>query len=409
MIDREIAPELLESASEYPAVTLFGPRQSGKTTITKTLFGDLPYFSFENPDIKSVAQRDPRGFLKPLGNRAIFDEIQRVPELLSYLQEVLDENRGSARFILTGSHQPLLDQTVGQSLPGRTAVLTLMPFTYSEIARYKRKETVFESIHKGTYPGLHEHRLSVKRFYRSYVQTYVERDVRSLVNVQDLDRFQTFLALLAGRIGGLINLSSLSNDVGMSSTTLRKWLNVLKASYLIFELPPYHANIRKRIVKSTKLYFTDTGLACYLLGIDNADQLKRDRLRGGLFENFVVMEIYKTLLNRGESPALYFLRDHRGMEIDLLIKRGASLIPVEIKSAETFSVDFVESIHKFKPYFKDQLSEGYVVYGGTETFTIEGTKAVRIEPFFAGALLDKKVETEEEKSEKEKRSRPFRP
>lgn len=387
MIKREITAELQASALEYPAVTIFGPRQAGKTTIVKALFGALPYFSFENPDVRSAATADPRGFLKPLDNRAVFDEIQRAPALLSYLQEPLDQNRSEAQFILTGSHQPLLDQTIAQTLPGRTAVLTLMPFTYNEIARYNRNESVFELIYKGTYPGLHEHNLSVNRFYRSYVQTYVERDVRALVNVQNLDRFQHFLTLLAGRIGQLINLHALANDVGMSSTTLRRWLNVLKASYLIYELLPYHANIRKRIVKSTKLYFTDTGLACFLLGIENANQVKRDRMRGGLFENFIIMEVYKTLLNHGESPSLYFLRDHRGLEIDLLIKRGTSLIPVEIKSAETFSTDFVSSLRAYKPLFKEPLSDGCVVYGGTETFTIEGIKSVPVAPSFVESIL----------------------
>lgn len=387
MIERDIEHELVASASEYPVVTVFGPRQSGKTTLAKMVFSDLPYFSFENPDVRSAADADPRGFLKPLGNRAVLDEIQRVPSLLSYLQEPIDANRSTSRFILTGSHQPLLDQTITQSLPGRTAVLILMPFTHSEIARYNRKESVFDVIYKGAFPGLHEHRLTVKRFYRSYLQTYVERDVRALVKVQDLDRFQQFLTLLAGRIGQLVNLSALSNDIGITSTTLRNWLNVLKASYLVYELQPYHANIRKRMVKSAKLYFTDTGLACFLLGIDGVVQLKRDRLRGGLFENFVIMELYKTLLNRGESPALYFLRDHRGLEIDLLIKRGMTFIPVEIKSAETFSVDFISSIRAFKQQLGIELLDGYVVYNGTEGFTVEGTTALPAGPAFAERIL----------------------
>ncbi len=387
MIRRELQSELVEAAGEYPVVSVFGPRQSGKTTLVCSTFPQLPYYSMENPDVRAAARTDPRGFLRTLNRRAILDEIQRTPELLSYLQEMVDSNKRDTRFVLTGSHQPFLNQSISQSLPGRTSVSTLMPFTRAELTGYPATGTVFDAITKGSFPAVHEESLDVRRFFRSYVQTCVERDVRALVAVHDLDRFQQFLILLAGRVGQLVNLSALSSDVGVASATLRSWLNVLKASYLIVELPPWHANIRKRLVRSSKLYFTDTGLACFLLGIENGEQLKRDRQRGGLFENFIVMDIWKSLLHAGETPTLYFFRDSHGNEVDLLIRRGGRLIPVEIKSAETFSTGFVDGIRRFARLVDEPDMAGHVVYAGETSFTVDRVKASPVNQFQVKELL----------------------
>lgn len=374
MITREIENEILESAKEYPIVTILGPRQSGKTTLAKKCFPHLEYFSFENPDLRTSAKKDPRGFLKIAGQKAILDEIQHVPELLSYLQQIVDENRDGCLYILTGSHQPMLNESISQSLPGRTAITTLFPLTLSESTHFNENkpiEDIFETIVKGLYPGIYENDLSSRRFYRSYLQTYVERDLRAMIQLHDLDRFQNFLTLLAGRIGQLINLSSMSNDIGVSSTSLRKWLNVLKASYIIIELPSYHENIRKRVVKNSKIYFTDTGLASFLLGIETPEQLKRDPLRGNLFENIVITDIYKTLLNRGEIPKLFFYRDSTGNEVDLVVKQHRDIVPIEIKSASTFSQTFLKGIITFNKSINSDSDKGIIIYNGIESFLIE--------------------------------------
>jgi predicted AAA+ superfamily ATPase len=256
-----------------------------------------------------------------------------------------------------------------------------MPFTRAELAQYSRSQTVFEQIVTGGYPAIHEESLDLRRFFRSYVQTYVERDLRALAAVQDLGRFQQFLTLLAGRIGQLVNLSALSSDVGVSSTTLRAWLNVLKACYLVVELPPWHANIRKRLTRSAKLYFTDTGLACFLLGIDSAERLKVDRMRGGLFENHVIMDIWKTLLHLGEVPSLFFYRDSHGHEVDLLIQRSQQIIPVEIKSSETFSASFTAGLKHFAGVVDGAADSGLIVYAGTQPFIVDGVRITPIDQF----------------------------
>ena len=279
MIKRDITTELIEAAGEYPVVTLFGPRQSGKTTLVQMTFPDKLYYSLEDPDVRMAAETDPRGFLAKLPEGGVLDEIQRLPELLSYIQGIVDQKKKTGMFILTGSHQPELHQTVSQSLAGRTAVLTLLPFSLSELKNYKKNWDPFELILKGAYPRLHEKGLKPSRFFNGYMQTYIERDVRALINLKDLRSFQQFFTLLAGRIGQVTNYTSLSNDVGVSATTIKNWISVLKASFVVFELSPFFENIRKRVVKSPKIYFSDVGLAAYLLGIETSDQVSRDPLR----------------------------------------------------------------------------------------------------------------------------------
>lgn len=373
MIIRDLTNELLASTREYPVVTVFGPRQSGKTTLAQMTFPNKSYHSLEDPDLRLAIESDPRGFLETLPDGGVLDEIQRIPQLLSYIQGIVDHKKTKGMFILTGSHQPELHQSISQTLAGRTAVLRLLPFSVSELNNYRETWDPYELIINGSYPRLHEEQLTPSRFFNSYLQTYVERDVRALINVKDLRQFQQFLSLLAGRIGQVINYTSLSNDVGVSATTIKNWISVLKASFVVFELPPFFENIRKRVVKSPKIYFIDAGLAAFLLGIETANQLYRDPLRGGLYENLVILEILKSRLNHGKRPELFYYRDTHGNEVDLLIRKGRKLIPIEIKSSATFTPEFIKSINRFESVVGDRCEKGYVLYNGQEEYKIKGT------------------------------------
>lgn len=376
MIKRNICNELLISAKEFPSVTILGPRQSGKTTLAKMMFPNYKYISLEDPDIRRQALDDPRGLLSSIKGGAIFDEVQRVPDLLSFLQGIIDADRRTGRFILTGSHQSLLHEFVTQSLAGRTAVLTLLPFTVDETRHYDTcPRSPYEWIVKGFYPGVYENNIRPVSFYRSYTATYLERDLRQMIQVKDISRFDTFLRLLAGRIGQLVNYTSLSNDVGVSSVTIKNWISILKSSHILYELPPWFANIRKRFVKSPKLYFTDTGLAAWLLGIETAEQAERDPLRGALYENFIVAEVLKTRLNQGLEPQLYFFRDSKGNEVDLLqTSTGRRFKAFEIKSAATFQPQYVKGIDVFKSSLPESVSvESHVWYNGKQQTEYQGT------------------------------------
>ena len=374
MITRDITQELLQSAAEYPVVTVLGPRQSGKTTLTRMTFPDKPYFSLEDPDIRIAAEADPRGFLDQMKDGGVLDEVQRLPVLLSYIQGIVDKTRKRGTFILTGSHQPQLHEAISQSLAGRTAILSLWPFSINEIRRYEQPQNPFDLIYRGFFPKLHQEKLEPRRFFNGYLQTYVERDVRALIHLRDLSSFQKFLILLAGRVGQVVNLASLSNDVGVSATTIRNWLSVLKASYILFELPPFFENVQKRVIKSPKLYFTDVGLVAFLLGIHTADQAFRDPLRGNLYENLVIADIGKGALNRGIRPEMYFFRDSHGNEIDLLVRENGVLTPVEIKSAATFSMDFVKGLEWFQTLNLKRVRPGVVLYNGVQSFNIRGIR-----------------------------------
>jgi predicted AAA+ superfamily ATPase len=363
----------MAASTEYPVVTVFGPRQSGKTTLVQAAFPNKKYASMEDPDVRRAAELDPREFLDFFPDGAILDEIQRTPQLLSYIQGIVDRKKSEGMFILTGSHQPALHNAVSQSLAGRTAVLTLYPFSLEEISLYNKKIDVFSLVHSGCFPRLHEKMLKPHRFFNGYVQTYLERDVRSITNVQDIGRFQQFLTLLAGRTGQLINFASLSNDSGVSPSTVKNWISILKASYVVCELQPYFQNIGKRVMKSPKIYFTDTGLACYLLGITDADQLKHDPLRGNLFENFLILEFFKNCYNTGKPPVLFFYRDSHGNEVDLLISKGRSLVPIEIKSASTFDESFLKGIDRFKEAVgPERYENGAILYNGDMELSIRG-------------------------------------
>jgi len=375
MIEREINPELLQAAREYPVVTIIGPRQSGKTTVAKMCFPDYDYCSLEDPDIRHFALNDPRGFLNNYSSKVIFDEIQRVPELLSYIQGIVDQEDEKGRFILTGSHQLSLRAEISQSLAGRTALLTLLPLSIAEVSQCIKLKSKDEFLFRGFFPRVYNNKLNPTKAYASYYKTYVERDVRQLINLKNMNLFEKFLKLLAGRVGQVVNLNSLSNDVGVSGATLKEWLSVLEASFIIFKLEPYFENFGKRVIKSSKIYFTDTGLLAYLLDIDSVKTMSRDPLVGSVFENMVILEALKARLNQGLSPNLYFFRDSNGFEIDLLFKQGSNLIPVEIKSSSTFHQEFSKGIGKFLSLTELALS-GYVIYSGDLPFKTEQFEAM---------------------------------
>ncbi|MBW6486626.1 MAG: ATP-binding protein [Syntrophobacterales bacterium] len=374
MITRDITEELLRSAAEYPVVTVLGPRQSGKTTLARLTFPDKPYFSLEDPDIRMAAETDPRGFLAQMPEGGILDEVQRLPALLSYLQGIVDKTRKRGLFILTGSHQPQLHEAISQSLAGRTAMLALWPFSLHELRSYGPALDPFDLIHRGFFPRLHEEAMEPRRFFNGYLLTCVERDVRALIQVRDLSQFQKFLVLLAGRLGQVVNLASLGNDVGASSTSIRNWLSVLKASYIVFELPPFFKNVQKRVIKSPKIFFTDVGLAAFLLGIHTAEQASRDPLRGNLYQNLIIADIVKSALNKGIRPEIYFFRDSHGNEVDLLIRENGALTPVEIKSAATFSRDFISKIEWFHTLEGSRAKAGAVLYNGEQPFNVRNVR-----------------------------------
>ena len=358
---RAIANECKKMSKSYPVLTIIGPRQSGKTTLVKSIFAKKPYMSLEDTDVREFATSDPRAFLAKYPKGAILDEIQRAPELLSYIQTIVDNKQTAGMFILTGSHQLSLQQAITQSLAGRTAIVTLMPLTIAEL---QQDLSLDDYIHQGFFPRIHTQKLDPSKAYRNYIQTYIEKDVRQLINLKDLKTFQHFLKLLSGRIGQLVNCSSLANDLGISYHTVNNWLSVLEASFIVFRIQPYYENFGKRIVKAPKVYFTDVGLATYLLDIENTEQLARDPLRGHLVENLILMELVKTRLNQGLDPHLYFYRDQQGNEVDVIYKSGNSLIPIEIKASQTFHSDFLKGLNYFANLVGKRCKKGYLVYNG---------------------------------------------
>ena len=364
MIQRFIEPQLQRLAAQFPVITITGPRQSGKTTLAQHHFKNYDYVNLEEPEIRTYATEDPKGFLADHPAPLIIDEVQRVPELLSYIQVISDRERKLGQYVLTGSHQPKLNSEISQSLAGRTGILQLLPLSIAELAATNASTDRDALIHRGFLPKLHAlPNADVELEYSNYFATYVERDVRLLINLQHQHEFEVFVRLLAGRVGQLLNLNSLSDDIGVSAKTLKEWLNILEASFIVFRLPPYFENFGKRLVKTPKIYFTEVGLAAWLLGIKSADMVSRDPLIGNLFENMVVVEALKARLNAGNPPDMYFFRDQRGFEIDMLIAANRKLYPYEIKSARTWSADFAGNLKAFADR-DDRIEKGAVIYAG---------------------------------------------
>ena len=364
MIEREITGHLTAMFQQYPFVTVTGPRQSGKTTLCRAAFPDLEYANLEAPDQREFAESDPRGFLSQLGEGAIIDEVQHVPALLSYLQVLADERGRNGLYVLSGSEQFRLSSAISQSLAGRTALLRLLPFSLRERRRIGASQAIDDIIFSGFYPRILDQGLDPRQALGDYFETYVERDVRRLGEIRNLSGFRLFVRLCAGRVGQLANLSSLGSDAGVSHTTAREWLTVLEASYIIFQLPPFHANLRKRLVKSPKFYFYDVGLASYLIGIENSEQVATHPLRGALFENLVVAEALKHRFNRGRQSNVSFFRDSKGLECDLLYETGRGISAIEVKSGSTVSSDYFGSLNRVAKLIPN-ISAKSVVYGGT--------------------------------------------
>ncbi|MBI3773635.1 MAG: ATP-binding protein [Gammaproteobacteria bacterium] len=366
MIPRILSPTLKDLASQYPVITVTGPRQSGKTTLCRTTFPAKPYVNLETPDIREFARTDPRGFLTTYESGAILDEMQRVPQLLSYLQPMVDENPEPGRFILTGSQQFEVMTTITQSLAGRTALLKLLPLSMEELTAAGIHLPPDQQLLTGFYPRIYDAKLDPTQALGDYFETYVERDIRQLVTIKDLALFEKFVRLCAGRIGQLLNLQSLGNDVGISHTTARSWLTLLEASYVVYLLQPWHTNISKRQIKTPKLYFYDVGLAAYLLGAENETHINRHPLRGNLFENLVIIEALKYRYNRGKRSNLYFWRDAKGNKVDLLIEHGPDVVAVEIKAGATISGDWFKGLHTFAARLPLPPKTCALVYGGAE-------------------------------------------
>ncbi len=367
MFIRQLTHELQEMMKIYPVVTLIGPRQSGKTTLVRTMYPDLPYVSLENPDEKRLAIADPRAFLDRYKQGAIIDEVQRYPELLSYLQGIVDEQKQNGMFILTGSHQLALHEAITQSLAGRTAILKLLPLSIRELTQNQVSYELNDYLYQGMYPRCYQNNIPPTKFYRDYMLTYVERDVRQMIQLKDLSLFQQFLHLCAGYVGQLINHDALSNALGISAGTVKQWISILEASFIIFRLPPYYENFGKRIIKSHKLYFYDVGLATYLLDLRDKKDLEYSPMRGALVENFIILELLKNRFNQGIEPSMYFYRDNNQKEIDLILKSGMQLLPIEIKSSQTFTPSFLKGLKYFKQLVGERCETGYLVYAGQQT------------------------------------------
>jgi uncharacterized protein len=362
MIPRRAETYLQAIYDHFPVVFLTGPRQSGKTTLAKALFSDLPYVLLELPDQQRLAMEDPRSFLMKYPRGVVLDEVQNVPELFSYLQGIVDDDR-SVRFVLTGSQNFLLNEKITQSLAGRAGIATLLPLSLQELSGKIPKTRYEEWIVRGFYPELYNRNVPSELFYPAYIQTYLERDVRSLKNVGSLAQFNLFLKLCAGRVGQVLNLSTLATDAGISVNTAKAWLSVLEASYIVFRLQPYYKNFNKRLVKSPKLYFNDTGLACHLLGIEQTTLLGTHYALGALFENFVISECCKQRLARGKREGLYYWKDNKGTEVDLLVEDGEEIKAYEIKAGRTANFSYFKNLAYWDKLTGNKI-KGTVIYGG---------------------------------------------
>ncbi len=377
MIQRKAESTIHSLLRGFPVVTINGPRQSGKTTLAKIVFPDKPYVSLEDPDARLMAREDPRSFLKRFPDGAVLDEVQRCPEILSYLQTLIDADGRMGLFVLTGSRQFGLMSGITQSLAGRTAFVELLPFSLEELAKSpKQPQNIDQMLYTGGYPPLYDRDVPVRAWFGAYVTAYLERDVRQVLKVQELEAFQRFVRLCAGRTGQLLNYSSLATESGISHNTVKAWISVLEASYILFQLRPHHVNFNKRLVKAPKLYFYDVGLVSWLLGIQTPEQMETHPLRGNIFETFVVAELMKLFLNRGERPNIHFWRDSNGVEVDILIEHGGRITPVEIKSGRTVTGHFFSGLDRWMALAGDAAINPTLIYGGTENYQHKGVNVV---------------------------------
>ncbi|MDE6297402.1 MAG: ATP-binding protein, partial [Muribaculaceae bacterium] len=366
--------EAITEASQYfPVITLTGPRQSGKSTLLRHIFPEMPYVSMENPDLRAQVKLDPKGFLAAFSNGVIIDEVQNTPDLLSYIQGMVDESP-EHKFYLTGSSQFSLLKNVTQSLAGRTAIFELLPLSLRELTHLVQNDSIDTLLYNGFYPAIWSGKNIPRLLYPNYIKTYLERDVRNLLAIKDLDTFQRFIRLCAARIGSIFNASELSNELGVAVNTINSWLSVLQASYIIYMLPPFFTNTRKRLTKSPKIYFTDSGVAAYLLDIDSPQTMNRDKMRGHLFENMVIMNFLKDRFNKGINGGLYFYRDSNGNEVDLLVKAGSQYCCYEIKSSSTFHTDFTKGLENFNKNYPELVKAKSVIYTGSQLPDFEGTR-----------------------------------
>ncbi len=376
-IPREIVAELMELSSSFPVVTITGPRQSGKTTLLRNVFPHKKYFSLEDPDTRQLALSDPRTFLNQSENGMIIDEIQRVPELVSYIQGIVDNMQKPGYYILSGSQQFELSQTISQSLAGRTAILRLLPFSLQEIQEIPANFTVDEMLYKGFYPRNYNlPPVSPTRYFNSYLETYINRDLRQLIHVKDLRQFELFVRLCAGRVGQIFIASNLANEVGVSVPTIQSWLSILEASYIVYLLQPFHANINKRLTKSPKIFFYDVGFAAFLSGISEPNQLFTSSLKGPLFENMVVIEMLKYKYNYFKSYQLYHYRESNNNEVDLILDFSTHLDAIEIKSSKTFDNSFLKGLNHIRAVFPLKVRNTTVCYSGDMEQTTGNNKLV---------------------------------
>jgi len=381
-IDREIKAELVDLALHYPVVMITGPRQAGKTSLARQVFPDKPYYSIENPDVRQQISTDPRAFFTSNPDGAIIDEFQRYPEILSYIQGIVDEKKQNGQFILTGSNNVSMLSKVTQSLAGRVALLKLLPFSIAEVGAFGKNYSLDDYLLNGFYPRVYADNLNPTKAYRNYYETYVERDIRQILQVKDVSLFQKFMKLCAGRVGQLFNANNLATEVGVSSMTIQAWLSALQATYIVFLVQPWSANISKRLVKTPKLYFYDVGLAAYLLGIENTSHIETHPLRGSLFENLVTLELLKNRYNAGLDNNLYFYRDNHGNEVDIMQEAGYQLNLFEIKSAETFTPHFLNGLDYLKKIVPDRVGKSNLVYAGSDEMTIKEHRIVNYKNLF---------------------------
>jgi len=366
MINRKIITEARQIAKEFPILVLLGPRQSGKTTLAKMLFPEYRYVSFEDPDVREFVKNDPRSFLAEYDKHVIFDEIQRVPELFSYVQSHVDEINEEGMYVFTGSHNYLLMESISQSLSGRVGILTLLPLSIDEILSVNSHISIDEMIFQGGYPRIYDKNIRPQSFYASYLSTYVERDVKLLAKISCSDDFFRFLRILAGRSGQILNVLEISEQTGIPQKQVKEWISILKASYIVFDLPVYHKNYNKRLIKKPKIYFYDTGLLCYLLGIDDESQLINHYYRGAIYENFVIANLLKVKYNYAKNVDFYFWRDNHKKEVDLLIEKGTKLFACEIKSSGTFKEKFLDGLKYFNELSGKDVEGSYLLYSGMD-------------------------------------------